>query len=127
MLTLSFLYPTIWLRGLPILKFFNGIIKKVNKMNKKNVKQQTKISSVSPSTRNSAGLREVLFNEIDMMRSGESSPARANAVAKLSSTLIDSVRMDIEVQKHIKSSVSPLPAKTNAEDDSPSLLSHSLA
>lgn len=83
------------------------------------------VKQAAATIRNSAGLREVLFDEIDMIRSGVSTPARANAVAKLTSGLIDTVRMDIEIQKHEKAS--SMPVKQAAKRiESPSGLSHSL-
>lgn len=52
--------------------------------------------------RNSAGLRDALFDEIDAIRLGKSNPTRANAVAKLATGVVETVRMEIEVQKHLK-------------------------
>lgn len=52
-----------------------------------------------PVARTSAGLRDILFDEIDAMRNGSSNPTRGNAVAKLVSGVIESVHMDLEVAK----------------------------
>ena len=52
--------------------------------------------------RTSAGLREAIFDEIDAIRSGKSNPTRANAVAKLATGVVETVRMEIEVQRHLK-------------------------
>lgn len=52
--------------------------------------------------RTSSGLRDAIFDELDAIRSGESNPTRANAVAKLAAGIVDTVRMDVEVQKHIR-------------------------
>lgn len=51
--------------------------------------------------RTSAGLRDALFDEIDAIRNGSSNPTRANAVAKLAGGVVDTVRMEMEVQKHL--------------------------
>lgn len=51
---------------------------------------------VTPIVRNSAGLRDAIFDEIDGIRT------RANAVAKLATVIVDSVRMDVEVQRHLR-------------------------
>jgi hypothetical protein len=46
--------------------------------------------------RTSAGLREVLFKELEDIRAGRSDLHRARAVASLASQIIASVRMEIE-------------------------------
>lgn len=51
--------------------------------------------------RTSAGLRDALFDELDALRNGSSNPAKANAVAKLSDQVISTVKMELDVQKHI--------------------------
>lgn len=56
--------------------------------------------------RTSAGLRDAIFDEIDALRAGTSNPTKANAVAKLASGVVDTVRMELEVQRHLKN-VSP--------------------
>lgn len=50
--------------------------------------------------RTSSGLRDALLDEIDAMRAGESNATRANAVAKLAGQVVDTVRMEMEVQRH---------------------------
>lgn len=54
--------------------------------------------------RTSAGLRDAIFDEIDAIRNGTSNPTRANAVAKLASGVVETVRMEMEVQRHLNSS-----------------------
>ena len=61
--------------------------------------RQTTETKPSPVTRSSAGLRDAIFDEIDAMRAGTSNPGRANAVAKLAATVVETVRLEIEVQK----------------------------
>lgn len=61
--------------------------------------ETTQVQSVS---RTSAGLRDALFDEIDAIRNGSSNPTRANAVAKLATGIADTVRMEIEVAKHMR-------------------------
>jgi len=56
-------------------------------------------NTAAPVIRDSAGLRDALFDEIDALRQGNSNPTRANAVAKLAATVVDSVRMEVEVRK----------------------------
>lgn len=52
--------------------------------------------------RTSAGLRDAIFDELDAIRDGTSNPTRANAVAKLAGSIVETVRMEVEVQKHIR-------------------------
>jgi hypothetical protein len=54
-------------------------------------------------TRTSAGLRDAIFDELDAIRAGQSNPTRANAVAKLAGSIVETVRMEIDVQKHARS------------------------
>lgn len=56
----------------------------------------------TPIVRTSAGLRDAIFDEIDAIRSGTSNPTRANAVAKLATGIVETVRMEIEVQRHLR-------------------------
>lgn len=49
--------------------------------------------------RTSAGLRDAIFDEIDAVRNGISNPTRANAIAKLASGVVETVRMELEVVK----------------------------
>lgn len=63
-----------------------------------------------PIVRNSAGLRDAIFDEIDAIRNGTSNPTRANAVAKLATTVVETVRMEIEVQRHLRQSPAASPA-----------------
>jgi hypothetical protein len=61
--------------------------------------------------RTSAGLRDALFDEIDALRGGRSTPQRASAVAKLAVQIIGTVHMDIEYQKHVVSTPAALSTK----------------
>lgn len=57
---------------------------------------------VQPLTvRTSAGLRDALFDELDALRTGTSNPAKANAVAKLADQVVATVKMELDVQKHL--------------------------
>lgn len=62
----------------------------------------TRTKPVQPVVRTSAGLRDIIFDEIDSIRDGTSNPTRANAVAKLAAGVVETVRMEIEVQRHLK-------------------------
>ena len=60
----------------------------------------TKAGTQPNVARTSAGLRDAIFDELDAIRNGNSNPTRANAVAKLASSIVETVRMEIEVSKH---------------------------
>lgn len=61
----------------------------------------------APIGRTSAGLRDAIFDEIDGIRNGSSNPTRANAVAKLAAGVVETVRMELEVQRHLRSHKPP--------------------
>lgn len=82
----------------------NATGNKGNTMTKK-----TEVASVS---RTSAGLRDAIFDELDAIRSGDSNPTRANAVAKLAGSIVETVRMEVEVQKHLRHMQPPQGTKT---------------
>lgn len=54
--------------------------------------------------RTPGGLRDAIFDEIDGIRAGTSNATRANAVSKAAMTIVETVRMEIEVQKHLRAS-----------------------
>lgn len=56
---------------------------------------------MTQTVRTSAGLRDALFDELDNLKNGTSNPAKANAIAKLSDQVIATVKMELDVQKHI--------------------------
>lgn len=51
--------------------------------------------------RTSAGLRDALFDELDSLKAGNTNPAKANAVAKLADQVIATVKMELDVQRHL--------------------------
>lgn len=61
-----------------------------------------KTQEMKPITRTSAGLRDAIFDELDAIRNGSSNPTRANAVAKLAGSIVETVRMEVEVQRHAR-------------------------
>jgi hypothetical protein len=56
----------------------------------------------APVMRSSAGLRDALFDEMDALRNGNSNPTRANAVAKLAGSIVETVHMEMEVERHLR-------------------------
>lgn len=69
--------------------------------------KQTEQMASAPIVRTSAGLRDAIFDEIDAIRNGTSNPTRANAVAKLATGIVETVRMEIEVQRHLRTVTPP--------------------
>lgn len=70
--------------------------------------------TTSPSVRrSSAGLRSALFDEIDRIRNNQSDSTKANAIARLAGEIVNTVRLEIDIQKH----VSALPARKSSSDD----------
>jgi len=51
--------------------------------------------------RTSSGLRNVLFDEIDSLRSGASNPARARSLSMLANTALKSVEVEVEFHKYV--------------------------
>ena len=51
--------------------------------------------------RTSAGLRDALFDELDALKAGDTNPAKANATAKLADQIVNTVKLEMDVQKHV--------------------------
>lgn len=49
--------------------------------------------------RTTVGLREMLFNEVERLRSNISTPAEANAVARLAKEITSTVKLELEAKK----------------------------
>jgi hypothetical protein len=75
----------------------------------------SKEAVVAPVRRDTVGLRDALFDELDALRQGQSNSGRANATAKICQTVIESVRMELEVRKFMQ--ISP----KNSGEPQPSL------
>lgn len=59
---------------------------------------------VPPVERTSAGLRNALFDALDALRNGSMNANNANAVAKIADGVIATVKMEMEVQRHLRRS-----------------------
>lgn len=92
----------------PSLPAIHGLNWRNFKMVKDNIVPQQ-----GPIQRTSAGLRDAIFDEIDAIRNGTGNPTRANAVAKLANGIVETVRMELEVQKHLRKSP-PTPSQPNS-------------
>ncbi len=53
--------------------------------------------------RSSMGLRDAMFDELDLLRSGASTPKRAAAASRIAAQIINSKKIEIEYEKHIQS------------------------
>ena len=71
--------------------------------------------ALTPVARSSAGLRDAIFDEIDAIRNGTGNPTRANAVAKLAATVVETVRMELEVQRFAASAAGKTPIPQGAQ------------
>jgi hypothetical protein len=69
-------------------------------MTKRKTSKSEETTVVSPTERTSDGLRTILFEELDGLRRGTITSTRANAVAKIAMTIVETVKMEIEVQRH---------------------------
>jgi len=52
--------------------------------------------------KNTEDVRKLLIEEIDLIKKGESNPARANAISNLVGKLLISVKVDIEAHRYIE-------------------------
>ena len=59
-------------------------------------------------SRDSQGLRNILFDEIDHLREGTSNPTRANAIAKMVAGVVETVELEMAVQDHLTRSAQVL-------------------
>lgn len=55
-----------------------------------------------PVERSSAGLRNALFDALDALRSGDMNANTANAIAKIADGVISTVKMELDVQRHLR-------------------------
>lgn len=66
--------------------------------------------------KNTENVRKVIADEIELVRKGDSNPARANAIANLIGKLLNSVKLDIEVHKYF-AKASALKMSTNLVEE----------
>lgn len=56
-----------------------------------------------PTERTTAGLRALLFDEIDLLRGGKVSPSRVNSIAKSAGSIVSSVKLELDYQRLMSS------------------------
>lgn len=66
------------------------------------MKTKVKKLPVSPITRSTSGLRTVLFEEMEALRSGRSSAQQARSIAMMANSILQSVQVEIEYHKYVK-------------------------
>ncbi len=66
-----------------------------------------KTKTLKSTIRTSEGLRDALFDEIDLMREGKSNPQRASAVARLSCQITNTVRLELDYQRQVRAIDAP--------------------
>lgn len=59
------------------------------------------MTTIVKTVRTTRGLRDMLFDEIDLLRNGQSNAQKASAVAKLTTNVINSVRLDLDYQRFV--------------------------
>ena len=52
-------------------------------------------------TRNTTGLKETLFEELDLLRNGDSTPQKARAVGSLVSGIIATTRIEMDYARFV--------------------------
>lgn len=60
----------------------------------------------APIHRSTSGLRTALFDEMEALRSGTSNAQRARSFAMMANTILQSVQVEIEYHKYVKSGAS---------------------
>ncbi len=60
--------------------------------------------------RTTDGLRLALFEELDNLRAGKTTPQKASAMARLASTIVMASKLDIEYQRFVSAGESQLTA-----------------
>lgn len=58
-------------------------------------------NAIRKTIRTSEGLRDVLFDELDSIRDGSSTPSQAHAICKLSTEVIKTVQLEVEFYKNV--------------------------
>ncbi len=63
-------------------------------------KNQQVSKMIDPIEKTTKGVRQVLFEEMEAMRNGKSSPTRANAMTKLAMSIVESMRLEMQHESH---------------------------
>lgn len=71
---------------------------------RKKTKTAVAHSAKAPVQRTSQGLRNALFDELDGLRAGKTTPTMANATAKLVGEIVNTVQLELNVAKFVNRS-----------------------
>lgn len=82
--------------------------------NKEEVMAKAK-KDATPILRSTSGLRETMFQEMEALRSGESSWQRARSMAMLANTVLDSVKTEVEYHKYVASTPKTIETEENVK------------
>jgi hypothetical protein len=63
------------------------------------MQSEVDVTKKTVTVRTSRGLRDTLFDELDMLRNGESDPLRAAAVAKLAVQIINTAMIEVHLSR----------------------------
>lgn len=80
--------------------------------------KQVAKSGMNPAARTTRGLRDLLFDEIDELRTGEGNPEKSMAVANLAKQIVNTAKVELDFQRVIQDHAAagnPLPAMGTLE------------
>ncbi len=64
--------------------------------------KSTPKTALAPATRNTRGLRDLLFDEIDELRTGDGNPEKSMAVANLAKQIVNTAKVELDFQRIIQ-------------------------
>lgn len=67
--------------------------------------EDSKMRREGKTVRTSLGLRDALFDELDALRAGESTPQKASAISRVCTAVINSVKMETEYQRNVQTNM----------------------
>jgi hypothetical protein len=72
---------------------------------------------LTPIRRSTRGLTQLIFDEIELIRQGNSTPTRANAVAKMGNVIVETIRLEMEMERHAEKHRNPMNPDNNGPTD----------
>lgn len=60
-----------------------------------------------PIKRSTRGLTELMFSEMDLIRAGNSNSTRANAMGRMGTVIIETIRLEMEIERHAEKIKTP--------------------
>lgn len=71
---------------------------------------------LSPIKRSTRGLTKLMFEEMELVRQGKSSSTRANAMGRMGTVVIETIKLEMEMERHAEKMKNP--QKPNGEGPS---------